>query len=75
MTNSPSYPYQKFNLNNYRHISDLEQDNRFSENVELDIYSRGMGGIGLPGDASSMSRFEQLLEERILNQMIKIIHQ
>ncbi|EFS02558.1 choloylglycine hydrolase, partial [Listeria seeligeri FSL S4-171] len=31
--------------------------NNFSKDLDLDAYSRGMGGIGLPGDLSSMSRF------------------
>ena len=31
--------------------------NRFMRGMELETYSRGMGGIGLPGDLSSASRF------------------
>ncbi len=31
--------------------------NTFCENLALDAYSRGMGGLGLPGDLSSSSRF------------------
>ena len=57
MTNSPSFDKQLFNLNNYLHLSIKTPDNTFSENVTLDPYSRGMGGMGLPGDLSSMSRF------------------
>lgn len=57
MTNSPSFDKQLFNLNNYRHLSRKTPDNTFSEKIELDTYSRGMGAIGLPGDLSSMSRF------------------
>ena len=34
-----------------------EPVNRFSKELSLDIYSRGMGAIGLPGDLSSASRF------------------
>ena len=29
----------------------------FCENLALDVYIRGMGGLGLPGDFSSSSRF------------------
>ena len=32
-------------------------ENRFSSAIALDVYSRGMGGIGIPGDLSSSSRF------------------
>ena len=31
--------------------------NRFSDKIDLTPYSLGMGGIGLPGDLSSASRF------------------
>ncbi len=57
MTNSPSFDKQLFNLNNYRHLSVKTPENTFSDNVELNAYSRGMGGMGLPGDLSSASRF------------------
>ena len=32
-------------------------ENRFSAQVDLPAYSRGMGAMGLPGDLSSASRF------------------
>lgn len=57
LTNNPSFDYQLFNLNNYRALSSKTSDNLFSNKIHLDIYSRGMGGIGLPGDLSSTSRF------------------
>ncbi|RAP50203.1 MAG: choloylglycine hydrolase [Methanosphaera sp. rholeuAM74] len=57
MTNSPSFDKQLFNLNNYRHLSISTPPNTFSDNVELDAYSRGMGAMGMPGDLSSLSRF------------------
>ncbi len=56
MTNNPSFDIQSFNLNNYRVLSNGTPDNNFGD-VDLDVYSRGMGGLGLPGDLSSMSRF------------------
>ena len=46
-----------FNLNNYRHLSPSTPINTFSSQLDLRDYSRGMGGIGLPGDLSSQSRF------------------
>lgn len=57
LTNNPSFDYQLFNLNNYRMLSNKTQKNNFSKNIDLSVYSRGMGGIGLPGDLSSSSRF------------------
>ena len=57
LTNNPPFEEQLFNLNNYRHLSTKEKENTFIPNIELNTYSRGLGGIGLPGDLSSMSRF------------------
>ena len=57
LTNNPPFPIQLFNLNNYRGLSVDNPENRFSERLELNAYSRGMGAIGLPGDLSSASRF------------------
>lgn len=36
-------------------------ENRFAKGLDLDLYSRGMGGIGLPGDLSSASRFAKVV--------------
>lgn len=57
MTNNPPFEYQMFNLNNYRGLCRETVENRFSDDLELDIYCQGLGGLGLPGDVSSMSRF------------------
>jgi len=57
LTNNPVFPEQMFNLNNYMHLSPKAPSNDFSKELELKVYSRGMGAIGLPGDLSSMSRF------------------
>lgn len=57
LTNNPPFDKQLFNLNNYRHLSNANKENTFSEKLNLESYSRGMGGIGLPGDLSSASRF------------------
>lgn len=57
LTNSPTFSYQLFALNNYMGLSAKEGENRFSGRLRLDVYSRGMGAIGLPGDLSSQSRF------------------
>lgn len=57
LTNNPPFPQQMFNLNNYMHLSPRQPENRFCERLPLYTYSRGMGGLGLPGDLSSASRF------------------
>lgn len=57
MTNNPPFDEQLFRLNDYRHLSPEDPSNTFSEKLGLDLYSRGMGAIGLPGDVSSGSRF------------------
>lgn len=57
MTNSPPFPFQMFALNNYLSLSTETPQNSFSNQLDLNIYSRGMGALGLPGDLSSQSRF------------------
>ena len=55
LTNNPPFPYQMFHLNNYRALSVDTPENGFG--TDLNAYSRGLGGLGLPGDLSSQSRF------------------
>ncbi len=57
LTNNPPFEYQMINLANYMNVTAGEVGNRMIPNIEIEKYSRGMGGIGLPGDMSSMSRF------------------
>ena len=57
LTNNPPFAYQLWNLNQYMALTKREPLNTFAKEIPLDIYSRGMGGIGLPGDLSSSSRF------------------
>ena len=60
LTNSPTFDYHMFQLNNYMKLTNRDPKNTFSggkDHLPLKTYSRGMGAIGLPGDASSMSRF------------------
>ena len=57
LTNNPTFDIQIFNLNNYVNATSEIPENRFSSARALDVYSRGMGGIGIPGDLSSSSRF------------------
>lgn len=57
LTNNPPFPQQLMNLNNYMCVSPKPPRCAFSDKLVFDKYSRGMGGIGLPGDLSSESRF------------------
>jgi len=57
LTNNPTFEYMMTNLNNYMALSAKDTENRFSQELDLKPYSRGMGALGLPGDFSSVSRF------------------
>ena len=57
LTNNPTFDIQLFSLNNYMSLSADPPENHFAKGIQLEEYSRGMGGLGLPGDLSSMSRF------------------
>lgn len=57
LTNNPPFDYQMTNLCNYSSLTKAVPKNTFCENLDLPLYSRGMGAIGLPGDFSSVSRF------------------
>lgn len=57
LTNNPSFAFQMFQLNDYMGLSRKEPINTFAKCIPLEVYSRGMGGLGLPGDLSSSSRF------------------
>lgn len=57
LTNNPPFPMQLWNLNNYMGLTRDMQENHFADKLPLQVYSRGMGALGLPGDLSSSSRF------------------
>ena len=57
LTNNPPFEQQMFGLINYMRLSPKTPENLFSSELPLSAYSRGMGGLGLPGDLSSQSRF------------------
>ena len=57
LTNNPTFDHQLFALNNYSHLSAKQPDAASPFSLPLSLYSRGMGGLGLPGDYSSQSRF------------------
>lgn len=57
LTNNPPFDFHLFNLRNYMQVSTAPAVNLFAQDLKLTPYSNGMGGIGLPGDLSSASRF------------------
>lgn len=57
LTNNPPFDYQMFNLSNYMNLTAEPPVNRFCPELPLRPYCLGMGGLGLPGDLSSTSRF------------------
>ena len=57
LTNNPPFPYHLYNICNYMNVTAEDIENHFAPNESIKAYSRGMGGIGLPGDNSSASRF------------------
>ncbi len=57
LTNNPTFDYHLLHLTEFLQIRDTPPDNNLYRSATLHPYSRGMGGIGLPGDYSSASRF------------------
>ncbi len=57
LTNNPPFPYHLYNLNNYRGLKRENGENTFDNSLPLADYCQGLGGVGLPGDYSSPSRF------------------
>lgn len=57
LTNNPPFDFHMHNLAQYMNLTALWPENRFAGDMELRPFGRGMGAIGLPGDASPTSRF------------------
>ncbi len=57
LTNNPPYPFHLMNLHNYQSLTPHPPENHFHPALPLQVYGEGMGALGLPGDASPMSRF------------------
>lgn len=57
LTNEPPFGVQMLWLSHFMGVSHRPPVNELAPEVELPAFSRGMGGIGLPGDLSSPSRF------------------
>lgn len=85
LTNNPTFDMHMFYLTNFMSTTAEEAKNVFSDKVDLTCYSRGMGGIGLPGDLSSASRFVKTSfltlnsvfgtsEQEVINQFFHILY-
>lgn len=57
LTNNPPFEYHLENLNQYLNLQAAPAVNRFASGLKLKACSQGLGAAGLPGDASSVSRF------------------
>lgn len=57
LTNSPPFDFHMHNLCQYMNLTALQAENRFTDEMELRPFGRGLGSFGLPGDASPSSRF------------------
>lgn len=59
MTNNPPFPFHDWNMRSYRGLRTANGEQGFAlpSGAELTPYAEGLGGIGLPGDLSSASRF------------------
>lgn len=57
LTNNPPFSFHIYNLSNYLKCTAQIAQNHFSKEFNIEPFSKGMGGIGLPGDYSSASRF------------------
>ncbi|MBR2622556.1 MAG: choloylglycine hydrolase [Clostridia bacterium] len=57
LTNSPDFAYHMTHLCNFSRLDSTPPQNTLCPQIALSRYSRGMGAMGLPGDASSASRF------------------
>lgn len=57
LTNSPSFDYHCFNMNNYMALKNTDPTNNINPKLDLKILYEGLGAMGLPGDYTSVSRF------------------
>ncbi len=57
LTNNPPFPFHRHNLCLYMSLSAHDREQGFCHGLERDVFCRGMGAYGLPGDWTSPSRF------------------
>ncbi len=68
LTNNPPFDYQMTYLSNFMGLSRESEKNLLAPQLDLRPYSRGTGGLGLPGDLSSSSRFVKAAFTKLLSQ-------
>lgn len=64
LTNNPPFGFHLNNLTQFLNLTNKTAENRFSSELILEPFSKGMGAIGLPGDLSSASRFVRAAFQR-----------
>lgn len=57
MTNSPTFDFHMTNLRQYMGLTHRQVENTFSSSMQLTPMGRAWGSLGLPGDATPISRF------------------
>ncbi|MDO5725889.1 MAG: choloylglycine hydrolase [Tissierellia bacterium] len=57
LTNNPQFDRHMDNLQNYTNLRVENPKTSFAKSFEPKPYGQGLGAVGLPGDASPMSRF------------------
>jgi len=57
LTNSPAFPWQAANLNNYVNLRPGAADAQTINGVDIFPFGAGSGALGLPGDITPPSRF------------------
>lgn len=60
LTNSPSYPWQNTNLDNYVHLSPYAPAPINKDGITYAATGQGAGALGLPGDYTPPSRFVKI---------------
>lgn len=70
MTNNPTFDKQLLKLSDYVHCSAAQPANVLAPEIDFNMYSRGMGGIGIPGDLSSSSRFAKVAFTKLNSKLV-----
>lgn len=60
LANSPNFSWHLTNLNNYMNISPYQLEEINWSNFPLKPFGQGAGGLGIPGDYTSPSRFVRI---------------
>ena len=77
LTNNPPFDFHMHNLCQYMNLTALWPENHLVPEVKLHPFGRGMGAIGLPGDASPASRFVRaafLLHNSVCDEEHRVAH-